>query len=107
MINKAKLNPYLRCPFCNDKMILTNNNSYLDKICFRFRKSTPKHEIKIPIRKGSFLENIPINLITFYFLIFDCFLSNYSANKTYIKFIKFKDIIPIEYAFTKHTEILP
>ena len=36
MINKAILNPYIRCPVCNDKMILTNNNSYLDKKCFDY-----------------------------------------------------------------------
>ena len=71
MINKAILSPKLRCPLCNDEMILTNNNSYLDKKCFRCRKNTPKHDIKIPIRKDSFLENIRINLITIYFLIFD------------------------------------
>ena len=46
-------------------------NSYLDKKCFRCRKNTPKHDVKIPIRKDSFLENIRINLITIYFLIFD------------------------------------
>lgn len=38
MISKAILNPYIRWFLCNDKMILTNNNSNLDKKYFRCRK---------------------------------------------------------------------
>ena len=95
MISKNILLPPFNCPICNEKMVLINNNSYLDRKCYRCRKNTPKHDIKYPIRKGTFLENIRIELVTIYFLIFDCFLNNYSANKTFIEFLKFKEIISV------------
>ena len=38
MISKAILNPYIRCPLCNEKMILTNTNTYLGKKYFVVEK---------------------------------------------------------------------
>ena len=56
---------------CNEKMTLINNNSFLDKKCFRCRNTYPKHDVKIPIRKDTFLEEIRMSLISIYFFIFD------------------------------------
>ena len=68
-----------KCPYCNTDMKIVNEKTFLDKICFRCCKRTPKHDVKISIRKNTFLENLRINMITLYFLIFDCFLNNLSA----------------------------
>ena len=87
-ILKAEFN----CPICNEKMKLINNNSFLDNKCFRCRN--PKHDVKFSIRKDTFLENIRMNLIAIYFFIYDCFINNISANKAYIEYEKFKEIIP-------------
>jgi hypothetical protein len=78
---------------CNEKMTLINNNSFLDKKCFRCRNTNPKHDVKIPIRKDIFLEEIRMSLISIYFFIFDCFINNISANKAFNEYEKFKGII--------------
>ena len=59
---------------------ISERKTFLDKICFRCIKTNPKHDIKMSIRKNTFLEDIRINLITSYFLIFYCFICNLSAN---------------------------
>ena len=62
-------------------MTLFNNNSFLDKKYFRCRKTNPNHEVKIPIRKETFLIKVRMNLISIYYFIFDCFVNNISETK--------------------------
>ena len=77
-----------------------NEKTFLDKVCFRCCKCSPKHDVKNSIRKNTFLENIRINMIALYFLIFDCFINNLSANKAFIEFKNFKNkYIEIMYHF--------
>ena len=52
-----------RCPQCNSLMNLVKENAFLDRQCFRCKKSYPKHDVKINIRKDIIFENIKINLI--------------------------------------------
>lgn len=78
-----------RCPYCNNIMNLVSENTFLDKFCFRCCKRSPKHDVKYSIRKTTFLENIRINMITLYFLIFECFINKMSANKAYNEFKNF------------------
>ena len=40
-----------------------SEKTFLDKVCFRCCKRTPKHDVKISISKNTFLENIRINMI--------------------------------------------
>ena len=75
-------------------MKIVSEKTFLDKVCFRCCKLTPKHDVKISICKKTFLENIGINIITLYFLIFDCFINNLSANKAFIEFKNFQEQIP-------------
>ena len=74
-------------------MTLTNNNSLLDEKWFRSRNTNPKHDVKITIRKVTFLEDLRISLISIYLFIFDCFINNISANKAFNEYEKFKGII--------------
>ena len=46
-----------------------NNKQYTNDICLRCRNENSNHDIKISIRKDSFLENERIELILMYFLI--------------------------------------
>ena len=41
-----------------------NNKQNIDSICLRYRKTDPNHDIKISIRKDSFIENVSIELIS-------------------------------------------
>ena len=77
-------------------MKINKDKSFIDKICFRCKKTNPKHDKKISIRKDSFIENIRIELIAVYFLLFDCFIFNLSANKSFIESQKFKEIIYLD-----------
>ena len=86
----------IRCPICTEIMKINKDKSFIDKICFRCKKTNPKHDKKIFIRKDSFIENIRIELIAVYFLLFDCFIFNLSANKSFIESKKFKEIISLE-----------
>ena len=42
----------------------SNNKQYIDGICLRCQNTNPNHDIKISIRKDSFLENVRIDLIS-------------------------------------------
>ena len=83
-------------PICTEIMKINKDKSFIDKICFRCKKTNPKHDKKISIRKDSFIENIRIELIAVYFLLFDCFIFNLSANKSFIESQKFKEIINLD-----------
>ena len=56
---------HYKCPFCNSDMKIVSEKTFLDKICFRCIKRNPKHDVKISIRKNTFLEDIRINMILF------------------------------------------
>ena len=43
------------CTKCHRKMQLVNSNETVDKIIWRCRGSSPKHDVKIGIKKGSYL----------------------------------------------------
>ena len=81
--------------FSNIRQKILNNKSFLDKICFQCRKANPKHDLKLYIRTGSFIENVRINLIAVYFLLVDCFIINLSSNKALIEYIKLKEELNI------------
>ena len=85
----------LRCPVCAEIMKITKDNAYIDKLCFRCKKNFPKHDEKKSIRSESFIENVRINLVAIYFLIIDCFIYNISANKAFIEYKKFNEIIDV------------
>lgn len=76
-------------------MKIIKDKSFLDNICFRCRKSTPKHDYKLSIRTGSFIENIRMNLVTIYFLLFDCFIINLISNKAAIEYNKLNEELKI------------
>ena len=71
----------------------TNDKGFADNKCFRCKKNVPKHDIKYSIRKESIFENIKINLIAIYFLIYECFVINLSSNKSYNEYTKFNQYI--------------
>ena len=76
-------------------MKIIKDKSFLDNICFRCRKSTPKHDYKLSIRTGSFIENIRMNLVTIYFLLVDCFIINLSSNKAGVEYNKLNEELKI------------
>ena len=90
------------CPFCNKEMNIVNNKQYIDNICFRCRSYTNKHDIKISIRHKSFLEDILINLISLYFLIYNCFLKKISANKAVIEHTAFATTMKLDNLSYQH-----
>ena len=67
-------------PTCNEIMQVSKSKDYIDGICLRCRKQNPKHDIKISIRKDSFIEKVRIDIITIYFLLYECYLFNKSIN---------------------------
>lgn len=85
----------IRCSICNEYKKIVNDKSFLDNICFRCRKSTPKPYFKLSIRTGSFIENIRINLITINFLLVDCSIINLSSNKAAIEYNKLNEELNI------------
>lgn len=85
-----------KCRVCNADMKIVNEKTFLDKICFRCIKRNPKHDVKISIRKNTFLEDIRINMISLFFLIFDCFINKLSANKAMIEFKNFQEQIDVD-----------
>ena len=93
--NNGILKNMYRCPQCNTLMNLVKENAFLDRQCFRCKKSNPKHDVKINIRKDTIFENIKINLISIYFIIYECLLNNLSANKAFIEFNEFKKHINV------------
>ena len=49
------LNNQIRRPICTEEMKLNKDKSFIDKICFRCKKTNPKHDKKISIRIDSFI----------------------------------------------------
>lgn len=70
-----------------------NNKGFVDDKCFRFKKNVPKHDTKYSIRKESIFENIKINLIVIYFLIYECFANNLSSNKVIMNILNLINIL--------------
>ena len=70
-------------------MKLVENEQYIDKYCWRCKSNAPKHDNKINIRTESLFEGLRIPLNGLYFLIYHCFLNNYSKNKSYQEMLKF------------------
>ena len=93
--SKKILHTQIRCSFCKEYMKIINDKSFLDNICFRCRKTNPKHDLKLSIRTGSFIENVRINLIAVYFLLINCFIFNLSSNKAAIEYNKLKEELNI------------
>ena len=76
-------------PACNEIMQVSKSKDYIDGIYLRCRKQNPKHDIKISIRKDSFIEKVRIDIVTIYFLLYECYLFNKSINNTYIEYDEF------------------
>lgn len=93
---KLKIIKYFMVNKIHMNVIITKfekNLQYIYKNIFRCCPNSPKHHIKVNIRKNSLSENIKLENNTIYYLIFKCFLENYSLKKTYIKVKKFCDIL--------------
>ena len=84
-----------KCPICNCNMNKVKEITFLDRECFRCKKSNPSHDIKINLRKNSIFEEIKMNLISIFFIIYECFLNNISANKAKLEFSEFKKHIDV------------
>ena len=84
-----------KCPFCYSYMNITNENTFLDRICFRCKRTNPKHDTKVSIRKNSIFEDIKIDLISIYFIIYECIINNISSNKAKVEFNEFKKHIEV------------
>ena len=79
----------------------SNNKQYIDGICLTCRNTNPKHDIKISIIQDTFLEIVRIDLISIDFLLFECFLKQFNANKAFIEykeFTKYIKVINLSYA---------
>ena len=74
-------------------MNLEKNLQYIDDYVFRCRANNPNHDIKINLRKNSIFENIKLNINTIHYLIYKCFLENYSLDTTYTRIHNFCDIL--------------
>lgn len=74
-------------------MKLVNSNANVDKVIWRCRSINPSHDIKINIRAGSFFENINVPLNAIYFLIFNCFIKNYSTRKASNEMKRFSEFM--------------
>ena len=61
--------PAFKCPICNCNMNKVKEITFLDRECFRCKKSNPTHDIKINLRKNSIFEEIKMNLISIFFNI--------------------------------------
>ena len=59
------------CSSCHCNMIYCSNNKYMDGYIWRCKKTNDNnHDIKVNIRKNSFIENIKAELRMVYFIIF-------------------------------------
>ncbi len=67
-------------------MALIENKNYIDDKSWRCRnKKVPFHYHKFNLIKDSIFEDIKISLPIIYFLIFICFIDNYSIKNSYIE----------------------
>ena len=74
-------------------MNLEKNLQYIDDYVFRCRVNNPNHDIKINLSKNSIFENIKLNINTIHYLIYNCFLENYSLDTPYTRIHNFCDIL--------------
>lgn len=91
ILNKTIFKKIFKCPMFNNIINETNDKGFADGECFRCKKSFPKQDIKYSIQKSSIFENIKMNLIAIYFLIYECLVINLSINKSYIEYIIFNE----------------
>ena len=77
-------------------MKLEKSNLYIDNYCWRCRSSNPKHDIRINIRAGSFYEGMRIPLNGLYYLINNCFINQYTINRSYHEMEKFTNLMKIQ-----------
>ena len=78
---------------CCGKMELVHSNESIDKIIWRCIGSSPKHDVKIGIKKGSIYEDIKVSMNILYYLTYSCFLKNMSIRKSKIEINRFSDVM--------------
>ena len=78
------------------KMKLEKNKNYIDNYCWRCRVTSPKQDIRINIRDISVFEGMRIPLNGLYYLIYNCFLNQYTIGQSYNEILKFSDIMKIQ-----------
>ena len=83
------------CPKSNPNMKIEKCQSYIDKYCWRCRSNGSLHDMKINIRAESLFDGIRIQLNALYYLIYNCFLNQYSINKTYNEMLNFTKLLGI------------
>ena len=93
MQSKNILKKGMLCTKCHRKMQLVHSNETVDKIIWRCRGSSPKHDVKIGIKKGSIYEDIKVSINILYFLTYSCFLKNMSIRKSKIEINRFCDVM--------------
>ena len=81
------------CTKCNKEMNIEKFLTYIDKYCWRCRSNGPKHDIKINIKIGSFFESMRVPLNALYYLIYNCFLNQFSINRAYNEMVNFSNIL--------------
>ena len=83
------LNDRVICPKCNQDMKKEKCTSYIDKYCWRCHSNGALFDLKINIRTASFFNGIRIQLNVLYYLIYNCFVNQYSISKTYNEILNF------------------
>ena len=71
------------CPICNKGMTMVNTKDTIDNKYWRCMGKEPAHDQKINIRINSIFEGFKVQLNTLYYLLFHCFVKNYSIKKAY------------------------
>ena len=71
------------CPICNKGMTMVNTKDTVNNKYWRCRVKEPAHDQKINIRINSIFEGFKVQLNTLYYLLFHCFVKNYSIKKAY------------------------
>ena len=77
-------------------MKLEKNNLYIDKYCWRCRAFNPKYDIRINLRAESFYEGMRIPLNGLYYLIYNCFINQYTINRSYNEMEKFTNLMKMQ-----------
>ena len=84
------------CHICLKEMKLEKNNLYIDKYCWRCRAFNPKYDIRINLRAESFYEGMRIPLNGLYYLIYNCFINQYTINRSYNEMEKFTNLMKMQ-----------
>ena len=84
------------CHICLKEMKLEKNNLYIDKYCWRCRAFNPKYDIRINLRAESFYEGMRIPLNGLYYLINNCFINQYTINRSYNEMEKFTNLMKMQ-----------